>query len=45
MAGVQHGDGECKLHPTTTKDQNFIPPAIDYEDVHRHAMKENGEKI
>jgi hypothetical protein len=45
MVGVQHGDGERKLHLTTTKDQNCIPPRIDYEDVHRHTMKENGEKI
>jgi hypothetical protein len=45
MAGVHHGDGECKLHPTITKDQNCIPRAIDYEDVHKHIMKEDGEKI
>jgi hypothetical protein len=50
MVGAQHGDDEHKLqdvtkHPTTTKDQNFIPLAIDYEDVRRRTMKENGEKM
>jgi hypothetical protein len=50
MVGVQHGDNEHTLQdvierPTTTKDQNCIPPIIDYEDVHRHTMKENGEKM
>jgi len=47
MVGVQHGDGERTLQdviecPTTTKDQNCTPSIIDYENVRKRTMKENG---
>ncbi len=48
--GVQHGDGERTLQdviecPIPTKDQNCTPHVNDYEDVHKHTMKKNGEKM